>query len=67
MQLTDLQNKVLDYLKTHVTPVAAETLAKRFIMSHSRVSSTLKSLHEMGLADVSQVGKKKFYSYKSQD
>ena len=67
MELTSTHEKVLNYLKTHVTPVAAETLAKRFIMSHSKVSSALKDLHDMGLASVAKVGKKKFYSYKSQD
>ena len=66
-ELTESQEKILKYLKEHVTPVSADTLAKRFIMSHSRVSSTLKLLHDSGLATVSQVGKKKFYQYKSQD
>lgn len=66
-ELTDSQQKILKYLKEHITPVSAETLAKRFIMSHSRVSSTLKMFHEVGLATMNQVGKKKFYQYKSQD
>ena len=62
-----IREKVLDYLKTHVTPVAAETLAKRFIISQSKASVVLKELHEEGLAEVSRVGKKKFYRYKNQD
>ena len=66
-QLTDSQKKILQYLMDHVTPVSAETLGKRFIMSHSRVSSTLKLLHEMGLATYRQEGKRKLYQYKSQD
>ena len=62
-----IREKVLDYLKTHVTPVSAETLAKRFIISQSKASAALKELHDTGLAEVSQVGKKKFYRYKNQD
>lgn len=65
--MSSIKEKVLEYLKTHVTPVAAETLAKRFIISQSKASAALKELHDTGLAEVSQVGKKKFYRYKSQD
>jgi len=43
----------------------AGTLAKRFIMSQSRVSTLLKLLHEKGLADLVQIGKNKFYKIKN--
>lgn len=66
-ELTDAQQKILKYLMEHITPVSAETLAKRFIMSQSRVSAALKLLHDFGLATMSKAGKKKFYQYKSQD
>lgn len=62
--LTDAEEKILLYLKEHKTPVMAGTLAKRFIMSKSRVSTLLKFLHEKGLADVIQIGSNKFYKIK---
>lgn len=62
--LTNLQEKVLIYLKEHKTPVLAKTLAKRFIVSDSAVSSALRYLHEKQLADVIKVGNQKFYKLK---
>lgn len=62
--LTEAEEKILNYLVEHKTPVMAGTLAKRFIMSQSRVSTLLKLLHEKGLADVLQIGKNKFYKIK---
>lgn len=63
-KLTDLEEKIFRYLVEHKTPVLAMTLAKRFIMSKSRISTILKALHEKGLADVVQVGSQKFYKLK---
>lgn len=62
--LTEAEEKILNYLVEHKTPVMAGTLAKRFIMSQSRVSTLLKLLHEKGLADLVQIGKNKFYKIK---
>lgn len=62
--LTEAEEKILMYLKEHKTPVMAGTLAKRFIMSQSRVSTLLKLLHEKGLADLVLIGKNKFYKIK---
>lgn len=62
--LTDAEEKILNYLVEHKTPVMAGTLAKRFIMSQSKVSTLLKLLHEKGLADVLQIGNNKFYKIK---
>lgn len=62
--LTESEEKILTYLKEHKTPVMAGTLAKRFIMSQSKVSTLLKLLQEKGLADVFQVGSNKFYKIK---
>ncbi len=62
--LTEAEEKILNYLVEHKTPVMAGTLAKRFIMSQSRVSTLLKLLHEKGLADVLQIGNNKFYKIK---
>lgn len=62
--LTEAEEKILNYLVEHKTPVMAGTLAKRFIMSQSKVSTLLKLLHEKGLADVLQIGNNKFYKIK---
>lgn len=64
IQLTGPEEKIFKYLVEHKTPVLAMTLAKRFIMSKSRISTILKVLHEKGLADVIQVGSQKFYKLK---
>ena len=63
-QLTGPEEKIFKYLIEHKTPVLAATLAKRFIMSKSRISTILKALHDKGLADVIQVGSNKFYKFK---
>lgn len=63
--LTPTEEKIYKYLQEHVTPVNAATLAKRFIISQSRAASTLKILHERGLADIVQIGKTKFYRSRS--
>jgi Mn-dependent DtxR family transcriptional regulator len=64
VMMTGLQEKVFIYLKEHKTPVLAKTLAKRFIVSDSAVSSALKYLHEKQLADLIKVGNQKFYKLK---
>ena len=64
VNLIDSEEKVFKYLVEHKTPVLAETLAKRFIMSSSRIRTILRSLHAKGLADVVQVGSQKFYKLK---
>lgn len=56
--------KIWDYLLTHKTPVSATDLAKRFLLSQSKVSKTLKSFADQGIADVIQVGKAKYYTIK---
>lgn len=63
--LTPAEEKIYKYLLEHTSPVAATTLAKRFIISQSRAASLLKTLHERGLADIVQVGKNKFYRLKT--
>lgn len=59
--LTATEQKIWDYLKEHKTPVAAGTLAKRFIISQSKANTTLAMLERNGLATSFSVGKTKFY------
>lgn len=55
---------VWQYLTTHKTPVLAETLAKRFLISKSHARGLLRSLAEANKVDVISVGSRKFYKIK---
>jgi len=59
-----MEDKVWEYLVTHNTPVRAETLAKRFLASESRISRILKQLADKGILEVVKVGTQKFYRIK---
>ena len=59
--LTGSEQKVWEYIKEHKTPVAADTLAKRFILSKSTVSRALSLLERNELVDAIKIGSKKFY------
>jgi len=63
--MSPAEKKVWEYLVTHKTPVAAGTLAKRFIMSQSRISAILKILYEQGLTDIVTIGRHKFHKIKN--
>ena len=60
----NVENKVWDYLVSHKTPVMANTLAKRFIISQSHVGKILRQWAEEHRLDVIQVGRSKFYKIK---
>ena len=62
--LTELQSKVMDYLIGRKTPADAAAVSKKFIISNSKASVVLFQLYDMGLTEVVQVGKKKFYKVK---
>jgi predicted transcriptional regulator len=57
-------DKVWDYLVEHTTPVSAERLAKRFIVSKSHVAAALRALQEKGILECIKVGNKHFYKIK---
>lgn len=60
------EQKIWEYLKDHKTPVAVDTLVKRFIISKSTVSRTLSMLERNGLIDVIKIGSKKYYKRRDQ-
>ena len=64
VEMTSTEQKIWDYMLTHKTPVSAAKLAKYFIISQSKTSSTLKKFAEQGIADVVAIGKVKYYKVK---
>jgi len=63
-KLTPSEARFYEYFVEHRRPVTIEALAKRYIMSTSRVSSILRNLVHWSLIEVEQVGKKKFFKLK---
>ena len=59
-----MEDKVWDYLVSHKTPVLADTLAKRFLVSRSHIARILKELADKQVLDVIKVGTQKFYRVK---
>jgi DNA-binding transcriptional regulator GbsR (MarR family) len=64
-KLTPTEAKFYQYFQEHKTPVTIETLAKRYIMSTSRVSAVLRGLSHWGLIETTQVGSRKFFKLKN--
>ena len=46
------EERVLDYLQTHKTPVTANKLAKHFIMSESHTKKVLNNLVSRGIVQI---------------
>lgn len=65
--LTTAEQKIWNYLKEHKTPIPAGTLAKRFILSQSKVSQALSMLERNGMAVSFKVGSTKFYRMRRED
>jgi predicted transcriptional regulator len=59
-----IADKVWDYLVEHKNPISSEALAKRFIVSRSRVGTALKELVDRQIVDCIKIGKKHFYKIK---
>jgi predicted transcriptional regulator len=64
-EMTRSEEAIWKYLVEHKRPVMAGTLAKRFILSQSHVTSVLKKLVDQGIADRTRVGKHYFYRIKN--
>jgi predicted transcriptional regulator len=60
-EMTRSEAAIWKYLVEHKRPVMAGTLAKRFILSQSHVTSVLKKLVDQGIADKIKVGNQNFY------
>jgi predicted transcriptional regulator len=58
------EEKVWTYLLEHKTPVLIKTLAKRYILSESRISTILKKFHDQGIVDLIKIGTTKYYKVK---
>lgn len=59
--MATVEEQIWEYLKTHKTPVLANTLAKKFVVSQSHIGRTLKDFEAKRMIAVTQVGKQKFY------
>jgi predicted transcriptional regulator len=59
-----IEDKVWDYLVEHKAPVSIEALAKRFIVSKSRVGMALRKLVERQVVDCIKIGNKHFHKIK---
>lgn len=64
MQLSPVERKIIEFLKTRAAPTSAEKVAKYFIYSKSHASNILKALHDKEVVELTQVGKNKFYKLK---
>jgi Fic family protein len=64
VEMTEFEEKVWDYLRTHKTPVQAKTLAKLWIISDNKVARALNRFVENEIVDLIQMGSKKFYKVK---
>jgi len=64
VKMTDFEEKVWDYLRTHKTPVQAKTLAKLWIISDNKVARVLNRFVENEIVDLIRMGSKKFYKVK---
>jgi Mn-dependent DtxR family transcriptional regulator len=62
--LSELEDRVLEYLLGLKKPVTSKAVAKRFILSESRATTILKFLHEKGYTDVVQQGSVKLHKLK---
>ena len=64
VEMTSTEEKIWGYMVAHKTPVSAAKLAKYFIISQSKASTTLKKFADQGIADVITIGKVKYYKVK---
>ena len=64
VEMTDFEQGVWDYLRTHKTPVQAKTLAKLWIISDNKVARALNRFVENEIVDLIRMGSKKFYKVK---
>jgi len=64
VEMTEFEEKVWDYLRTHKTPVQAKTLAKLWIISDNKVARALNRFVENEIVDLIRMGSKKFYKVK---
>jgi Fic family protein len=59
--MTEFEEKVWGYVRTHKRPVQAKTLARLWIVSDNRVSRALNSLVSSGRVLMERTGNNKFY------
>jgi DNA-binding IclR family transcriptional regulator len=64
VNLTPNEEKILKYMQEHKTPVTIKKMCKHFLMSESSAGRSLINLVHFGYAEVTVVGKSKFYKAK---
>jgi predicted transcriptional regulator len=65
VEMDDFEEKVWKYLVEHKTPVQVKTLARRWIVSDSRVRIVFEKLIAGGVVDVVRIGSSKYYKVKA--
>lgn len=64
VQLTDFEDRLLDYLIGRKTPSTVKQLSKYFIRSESNINKSLRTLVAKGLVDVVKTGSMNLYVIK---
>jgi len=64
VQMSDFEEKVWKYLVDHKTPVSVKGLARRFIVSDSKVLSAFRKLVAGGVVEIVRMGSAKYYKVK---
>jgi Mn-dependent DtxR family transcriptional regulator len=62
--MSDFEEKVWKYMVDHKTPVSVKGLARRFIVSDSKVLSAFRKLVAGGVVEIVRMGSAKYYKVK---
>lgn len=62
--MNEFEEKVWKYLVEHKTPVSVKSLAKRFIVSDSRVLTVFRKFVADGIVEIVRMGSAKYYKVK---
>ena len=64
VKMNEFEEAVWEYLITHKTPAHQKKLAKRWLVSESRVARVLKRFEKEGIVDLVRIGTQKYYKIK---
>ena len=62
--MNEFEEKVWKYLVEHKTPLTVKTLAKRIIVSYSRVLTYFRKFVADGIVEIVRMGSAKYYKVK---
>lgn len=64
VEMTDTEEKIWAYIVNRKSPVTQKQVIKHFLISQSKASAALNFFVEQGIADVTVIGKVKYYKVK---